>query len=94
MQLTVVLAAALNSLSTVYTAFTTAHYFSDTYSAAPEGAIHSPLICIIAVIAVLVAAWSSYRPLSNLDIIWCSNSTYSATVFPAPTLPATSIVPV
>ena len=90
--MTVLLAAALNSLSTVYTAFTAAHYFSDTYSDVPEGALHGLLICIIAVVAVFVAAWSSNRPLSNLtdimDILWCMNRSHSSTVFPAPTLPA------
>ena len=83
--------AAINSFMIVYGAFTTANYFSDTYYAAPEGAFRGLIICIIAVVAVLVMAWSSNQPLINLTDI---NRTNSATVFPATTMPATSIVPV
>ena len=75
-----------------------ANYFSDTYYAAPEGAFRGLVICIIAPVAVLVLVWSSNQPLTNLtdimDILGCTNRTNSATVFPATTMPATSIVPV
>ena len=99
-QLSVVFAAALNSINIVYGAFTTPNYFSDTYSSAPEGAFRTAvlLICIIAVLAVMVEAWSSNRLLSNFDqiksVICCANIFNSSTVFPASTLPCTSIVPV
>ena len=80
--MTIVFAGALYSGISVYGAFTTVHYFSDTYSAASDGPFSGPVICGVALIGVIVAAWSSNRPLSNLKDI---RETRSSTVFPAPT---------